>query len=97
MTADIKATVFGGGWFTDGTPYGLPLDVLKQRKYFRPPTEEDIAEARQLLAEAGYPNGEGIPQTGPRYSRDNQSASKSTRDTSNAEARAEHGHRDSRG
>ena len=62
VTADIKATVFGGGWFTDGTPYGLPLEELKQRKYFRPPTEADIAEARALLAEAGYPDGAGIPK-----------------------------------
>lgn len=60
-TADVKATLFGGGWFTDGTPYGLPLEELKQKKYFRHPTPEDIAEAQALLVEAGYPDGQGIP------------------------------------
>ena len=26
-----------------------------------PPFEENVEEARKLLAEAGYPNGEGFP------------------------------------
>ena len=53
---------FSGGWFPEGLgleQYGA--DVLATQKYFRPPTEEDIAEAKQLLSDAGYPNGEGMP------------------------------------
>jgi len=53
---------FGGGWH----PEGLGMETyspssLAQQKYFRSPTDEDIAEAQQLLADAGYPNGEGFP------------------------------------
>ncbi|MBI50845.1 MAG: hypothetical protein CL781_05895 [Chloroflexi bacterium] len=62
ITKDVKATLFGGGWFTDGTKFGVPADQLKDYKYFRSPTPEDIAEAKQLMADAGYPNGEGIPK-----------------------------------
>jgi len=61
VTKDVKATLFGGGWFTDGTVFGVPAAELASYKYFRAPTPEDIAEAQQLMADAGYPNGDGIP------------------------------------
>jgi len=57
------AASFGGGWF----PQGMGMeeytkDQLRTRKYFRAPTEEDIAEAKALLAEAGYPEGTPLPK-----------------------------------
>ena len=42
--------------------YSLSTEQLREEKYWRSPTPEDIAEAQQLLVEAGYPNGEGIPK-----------------------------------
>ena len=53
---------FGGGWFPQGIGMKeLPPAQLAEEKYFRAPTDEDKAEARQLLADAGFPNGEGFP------------------------------------
>jgi ABC-type transport system substrate-binding protein len=49
-----------GEYFVKGTPYAVKPSLLQDMPGFRPPTEEDIATARQLLVDAGYPNGEGI-------------------------------------
>jgi len=52
----VPSTTFCGRFYhskVDGTPWGeLQGDLLK----------EDIEEAKALLAEAGYPNGEGLPK-----------------------------------
>jgi ABC-type transport system substrate-binding protein len=40
----------------------LPADQLRTQKYFRAPTVEDIAEAKALLADAGYPEGTPLPK-----------------------------------
>ena len=51
-----------GEFFVAGTPYALsPLEAA-QIPGLRSPTEEDLAEAKRLMAEAGYPNGEGFPK-----------------------------------
>ena len=54
-----------GGWFlpdwqTGGSPYSRSGDELATIPGFRVPTAEDIAEAKRLLAEAGYPDGAGL-------------------------------------
>ncbi|MBQ0051311.1 MAG: peptide ABC transporter substrate-binding protein [Treponema sp.] len=52
----VPSTTFVGRFYkskVDGTPWGtLQGDLLK----------EDLEEAKKLLAEAGYPNGEGLPK-----------------------------------
>ncbi len=58
----VMGLIFGGGWFGQGqSVYELSPTQLRDEKYWRSPTAEDIAEAKQLLVDAGYPNGEGIP------------------------------------
>ena len=60
--SQVQALLFAGGWFGEGQGvYSLSTEQLRKEKYWRSPTPEDIAEAQQLLVEAGYPNGEGIP------------------------------------
>ena len=59
--SDLRGTG-PGGWFVTGTPYAKSDSVLLSTPGLRPPTDEDIAEARQLMADAGYPNGEGFPK-----------------------------------
>ena len=51
-----------GGWWpsADGT-FSLSKAQLLTEKYFRSPTPEDIAEAKQLLADAGYASGADVP------------------------------------
>ena len=49
-----------------GSSPGLPTQSPKacwtaHATSLRPPTAEDIELARQLMADAGYPNGEGFP------------------------------------
>lgn len=52
----VPSTTFAGRFYrskVDGTPWGeLQGDLL----------EENLEEAKKLLAEAGYPNGEGLPK-----------------------------------
>ena len=54
-----------GGWFlpdwqTGGSPYSRSGEELAAIPGYRVPTAEDIAEAKRLLAEAGYPDGAGL-------------------------------------
>jgi oligopeptide transport system substrate-binding protein len=54
-----------GGWFlpdwqTGGSPYSRSGEDLAMVPGFRIPTAEDLAEAKRLLAEAGYPDGAGL-------------------------------------
>lgn len=58
-TKDVKGNNFGE-LFIAGTPFALSTEELVQMKGFRHPTQEDIQEARQLLADAGFPNGAGM-------------------------------------
>ena len=49
-----------GFWFTYSKPPGIPLDGLMKLPGFREDTalkQQDMAEAKRLMAEAGYPNG----------------------------------------
>ena len=59
-TLDLKGYNFGE-WFINGTPYAMDPVELRQTPGFRVPTAEDIAEAQQLIADAGFPGGEGFP------------------------------------
>ena len=54
-----------GGWFlpdwqTGGSPYSRSGEELAMVPGYRVPTAEDIAEAQNLLSEAGYPDGAGL-------------------------------------
>lgn len=44
-------------WVPQGDPYATPPDVLATLPGYRPDKEEDIATAKELLADAGYPDG----------------------------------------
>ena len=62
MNQALGAT-YGGGWFPEGMGMeSFSADTLRTMKYFRAPTEEDIAEAKALLADAGYPEGTPLPK-----------------------------------
>ena len=44
-------------WVPQGDPYATPADVIATLPGYREEKEEDIAEAKQLLADAGYAEG----------------------------------------
>lgn len=46
-----------GGALAPGTEWALPQDEIERTPGFRQPKDADIAEARRLLAEAGYASG----------------------------------------
>ena len=47
-------------WMSKGGEGATPDDVLHQTPGYKRDNADDIAEAQRLLAEAGYPNGEGL-------------------------------------
>ena len=47
--------------FPAGDEFGRTLDEVRQLVGYRRPKDDDLAEAKRLLAEAGYPGGEGLP------------------------------------
>ena len=62
LIAAISATqepVFLTAWMPVVAPYAPTEDELLTRPGYRPEKDEDIAEAKRLLAEAGYPDGFG--------------------------------------
>jgi peptide/nickel transport system substrate-binding protein len=61
-----------GGYIGPHTPYGLPLEELKQYPQFGDDMAKRQAEAKRLLAEAGYGRGlevELVLRRGPLYER----------------------------
>ena len=48
-----------GRWMSSAAPYAPPPAELEKIPGYRPDKTADIAEAKRLLAEAGYPNGFG--------------------------------------
>jgi len=61
-----------GGYIGPHTPYGLPPEELKQSPQFRDDMAKRQAEAKRLLAEAGYAKGldvELVLRRGPLYER----------------------------
>lgn len=52
-----KAGDVGGPMPTVNGQWGIPMDELVRMPGYRQPKAADIAEAKKLLAEAGYPNG----------------------------------------
>jgi peptide/nickel transport system substrate-binding protein len=61
-----------GGYIGPHTPYGLPLEELKQSPQFGDDMAKRQAEAKRLLAEAGYARGldvELVLRRGPLYER----------------------------
>ena len=59
--ADVEAHQ-PGGFLPVNTAHAKPLSELMTIPGVRPTTDEDVAEAQRLMAEAGYPNGEGFPE-----------------------------------
>ncbi|MDQ3695511.1 MAG: ABC transporter substrate-binding protein [Chloroflexota bacterium] len=62
LVAAISATqepVFLTTWMPAVAPYAPAEEELATRPGYRPDKEEDIAEAKRLMAEAGYPDGFG--------------------------------------
>jgi peptide/nickel transport system substrate-binding protein len=61
-----------GGYIAPHTPYGLSLDELQQYPQFGDDMAKRQAEAKRLIAEAGYPRGvdvELVLRRGPMYER----------------------------
>ena len=61
-----------GGYIGPHTPYGLPLEELKKYPQFGDDMAKRQAEAKRLLAEAGYAKGldiEFVVRRGPMYER----------------------------
>jgi peptide/nickel transport system substrate-binding protein len=71
---EIAAEGWGvsGGYIGPHTPYGLPLEELKQYPQFGEDMAKRQAEAKRLVAEAGYARGldvELVVRRGPMYER----------------------------
>src|SRR5262245_27626586 len=71
---EIAAEGWGvpGGYIGPHTPYGLPLEELKQYPQFGDDMAKRQAEAKRLLAEAGYAKGLDVElglRRGPMYER----------------------------
>jgi len=59
-TKDLRESELGD-WFLFGTPFAMTPEQLAATPGLRTPTDDDIALAQSLLADAGYPNAEGFP------------------------------------
>jgi ABC-type transport system substrate-binding protein len=59
-TKDLRVAELGD-WFLYGTPFAMTPAQLAAEPGLRTPTDDDIALAQSLLADAGYPNGDGFP------------------------------------
>ena len=60
MAEDV-ITLFRTGWFDFGAPLSRSADELDKVPGLRSPTEADIARAKQLLNDAGFPDCKGMP------------------------------------
>ncbi|MDP2953297.1 MAG: ABC transporter substrate-binding protein, partial [Chloroflexota bacterium] len=56
MKVIMQGEAFVGGAVMPG-PWSIPPEELAKMPGYRQPKDQDIAEAKKLLAEAGYPNG----------------------------------------
>ena len=63
-TEDVHIPYLGAGHLFALSKFATPQEELRQRPGYRSgeAREQDIETARALLSEAGYPNGEGIPE-----------------------------------
>lgn len=52
-----------GGYFHPNTKWGVPTQDLLKQPGFRPDKAQDLAEAKRLMAEAGYAGGLDVPVT----------------------------------
>ncbi|MHB1007035.1 MAG: ABC transporter substrate-binding protein [Chloroflexota bacterium] len=48
-----------GRWMPDASPFATPAAELEKIPGYRPDKTQDIADAKKLMADAGYPNGFG--------------------------------------
>lgn len=55
--APVWEPAFVTRWLPSASPYATPQETLLTLPGYRPDKTEDIAEAKRLLAEAGYPDG----------------------------------------
>jgi len=55
--APVWEPAFVTRWLPSASPYATPREELLTMPGYRPDKTEDIAEAKRLLAEAGYPDG----------------------------------------
>jgi len=60
-TKDLRVSELGD-WFLFGTPYAMTPAQLAAEPGLRTPTDADIEMAQALLADAGFPNGDGFPE-----------------------------------
>ena len=51
-----------GSWYIPGTEFAPSASALAAQPGRRSPTAEDLALARQLLTDAGFPDGAGFPE-----------------------------------
>lgn len=58
-TKDVRDNYLGG-WFLAGTPFAMSQAEFDATPGMRSPTADDVKLAQSLLAEAGYPNAEGM-------------------------------------
>lgn len=61
--APVWEPAFVSRWLPSASPFATPQDELLQMPGYRPDKTEDIETARQLLADAGYPDGFEVTYT----------------------------------
>jgi peptide/nickel transport system substrate-binding protein len=63
---ESQEPIFISRWMPNAAPYATPKDQIEKMPGYRPDKTPDIAEARRLMAEAGYPDGfEGVDLVTP--------------------------------